>query len=236
MKVRLKPWCLSTVLTVALVALFGMTTAFADNTNPGVLPPQSHPHGHTYGEWSNLWWQWALSIPQPQNPLLATGDVDCSIGQSDQVWFLAGTPTSNSVTRNCTIPAGKMLFLPIVNFVQLNTQGRCDGPDVSIEQLRENIQNNTNSVTTLEAQVDGVDIQNLGNYLARSDNPLFSITLPENNLFGCPAGIYPEAVSGGYYLMLAPLPVGSHTIHFKGAAAIIPPFETEVTYNLTVVP
>ena len=27
--------------------------------NPGVLPPQSHSFGQTYGEWEASFWQWA---------------------------------------------------------------------------------------------------------------------------------------------------------------------------------
>ena len=53
MKVSLKYWRSSVVLVVVAVALLGTTMAFARNANPGVLPPNSHPYGHTYGEWSN---------------------------------------------------------------------------------------------------------------------------------------------------------------------------------------
>ena len=73
--------------------------------NPRVLPPQSHPHGKTYGEWAAAWWQWALSIPEAQNPVAdATGEF-AGLGQSGPVWFLAGT-FGNSAERTVTIPAG----------------------------------------------------------------------------------------------------------------------------------
>jgi len=38
--------------------------------------------------------------------------------------------------------------------------------------------------------------------------------------------------------MLAPLPVGQHVIYFRGLVGdpAAPDFETEVTYNLTIVP
>src|SRR5436853_3928133 len=29
------------------------------NPNPGVLPPNSAPHGKTYAEWSAAWFKWA---------------------------------------------------------------------------------------------------------------------------------------------------------------------------------
>jgi len=239
MKVSVKYWRSCIVLAVVAVVLFGTVTAFAaQNPNPGVLPPQSHPHGHTYGEWSNAWWQWALSIPTPVNPLLDTTGSNCGEGQSGQVWFLAGTRLGGSAVRSCTIPTGRALFFPIVNAEADIT----DCPtflNLNADELRVFINDFIDSVTTLEAQVDGVSIQDLQkSYRAGPDNPAFSITLPSNNIDspspGCvPMGTYFPAVSDGYYLMLAPLSVGQHKIHFKAAA---PNFMLDVTYYLTVQP
>ena len=77
---------------IALVFLLQVTPALADkNPNPGVLPPNSHPFGKTYGEWNAGWWQWFFSVPASKNPGRATdGAVDCRVGQSGNVWFLAG--------------------------------------------------------------------------------------------------------------------------------------------------
>jgi hypothetical protein len=71
----------------------------------------------TYGEWNARWWQWFFSVPASKNPGLATnGAVNCSVGQSGDVWFLAGYFLgSGSFTRSCTIPAGKALFIPLIN-------------------------------------------------------------------------------------------------------------------------
>jgi hypothetical protein len=51
--------------------------------------------GKIYGEWSAAWWQWAVSIPASESPVLLTDDdlnFDCSLGQHGPVWFLAGLP------------------------------------------------------------------------------------------------------------------------------------------------
>jgi hypothetical protein len=86
-------------------------------SNPGVLPPQSHPFGATYGEWAARWWQWAYKQPVDTNPLFQTGQVDLSQGQSGKVWFLGGVfNTSGTADRTGTVPAGKALFFPILNF------------------------------------------------------------------------------------------------------------------------
>jgi hypothetical protein len=53
-----------------------------------------------------------------------------------------------------------------------------------------------------------------------------------DQLFGISGDLAP-AVADGFWIMLAPLPVGEHVIHFRGAT---PDFETEVIYDLTVAP
>jgi len=236
MKVRLKHWRMSIVLTIVLVALCATTPAFADDTNPGILPPQPPPYGHTYGEWSNMWWQWVLSIPVKPNPLLDENGKHCDEGQSGPVWFLAETFGSGLATRDCTIPAGKALFFPTVNFLRVNTHLECDPDrDKTVPELRQALETDMQSVTIHEAQFDGITLQN---YQAGSQNPTFSFTLPEKNILDSPEchvphGTYEEAVSDGYYVMLAPLSAGLHTLHLKGATDSS---TTEVTYYLKVLP
>ena len=243
MKASLKYWRCCIVLVAITMALLETTATFACcNPNPGVFPPRSHPYGRTYGEWSNAWWQWALSIPTSVNPLLDRNGADCSEGQSGPVWFLAGTLENTAGTkgffRSCTIPAGKALFFPIANFV--NTNLGCPPTTYTVKQLHDQLDGLIDTVTTLEADVDGKPIRDIKQlYRAKTDNTSFSVTLPSDNLFtstSCPiaAGTYHDLVSDGYYLMLTPLSVGSHTIHFKGETSS--GFTTEVTYHLTVRP
>ena len=45
------------------------------------------------------------------------------------------------------------------------------------------------------------------------------------------------SVSDGYFVMLAPLSAGQHTIHFKGSEGAAPnTFTLDITYHLTVQP
>jgi hypothetical protein len=94
----------------------------AGNPNPGVLPPNSHPYGHSYAEWNNRWWQWAFSIPAPPdnpafNPLFDETGSNCGRDQSGPVFYLVGVfNISGTATRNdCVVPAGKALFFPVLN-------------------------------------------------------------------------------------------------------------------------
>src|SRR3954452_3884451 len=116
--------------------------------------------GKTYGEWSAAWWQYVLSIPQSQNPLLDATGALCGQGQSGPVFFLVGTFTTEVVngdvfgTANrsqCTAPAGKPLFIPILN-AECST---VEGNGTTEAQLRECAHGFVNNVTELSLEVDG---------------------------------------------------------------------------------
>src|ERR1700737_919909 len=91
----------------------GSALALADSDGKfEVVQPNSVEFGNTYGEWSARWWQWLVSIPAATNPNLTSGTVDCTLGQSGQVWFLGGSfGDKPSYTRSCTIESGKDLLV-----------------------------------------------------------------------------------------------------------------------------
>ena len=66
----------------------------------------------------------------------------------------------------------------------------------------------------MQASVDGISIKDLDKY--RIESPLFSFTLPKNNILGLPANITTQSVSDGNWVFLKPLPIGKHVIYFKG--------------------
>ncbi|MDB5059939.1 MAG: hypothetical protein JWO59_3411 [Chloroflexi bacterium] len=213
-------------LVVALLLAISAQRARADsNPNPGILPPNSHAFGLTNGGWSAASWQYVGSIPVPNNPLFDQTGANCGMGQSGPVWFLVGLFNApGTATRSRTIPAGKALFFPILN------GAFCCG---TIGQIRALGQRTLHDDTNLSAAVDGTAIPGLSTpvtiYLALS--PVFTLTLPDNNIFGLPAGSYSPIVSDGIYLMLAPLPAGPHTVHFAGSS---PGFSLDITYRLAI--
>jgi hypothetical protein len=219
--------CLAMASLILVLVVGTPSTAVAKNLNPGVLPPNARPHGMTYGEWGARWWQWALAAPVPDNPLLDPTGEDCAVGQSGKVWFLAGTLGSGTVVRECTVPVGTALFFPVLNAAFIATEPFETEAFVH-EQVKARV--DTFDVSLLAVEVDGRSLQNLGAYRAHS--PTFEITLPENNLFGAPAGTYGPAAADGYWVMLHPLPPGQHTIHIHGVfpnGGVL-----DVTYHLLV--
>jgi hypothetical protein len=214
----------------------GAPVALAGAGHPGkgppdkveIVPPNAHPYGKSYAEWSAEWWQWAVSMPLDSHPLADTAP--CSAGQFGDVWFLGGSFVSAEAVRNCTIPEGKAIFLAV-----LNTECSTVEPDPfhgdTEQQLRDCAQGWVDGATGV-CSIDGVPVPNLESY--RVQSPMFKFgPLPENNVMFIP--IPPDkgrSVSDGLWLMLEPLSEGQHTIDFVGVFAN--GFAMHITYNLNV--
>ena len=192
---------------------------------------------------SSEWWQWALSIPVSENPLLDGTGAKCMVGQRGDVWFLAGTFGGGLATRTCAVPEGMRLFFPVANSVFFDSPNVCgQGPEsIPIEDMRSTVAGFVDGVTNIAVEVNGKPIRNI----RRVRSVVFAVALPEENVFDAPciaaelgevpAGIYSPTVDEGLYVTLRPLEVGNHTLHFH-AENPGQGFLLDVTYNLTVVP
>ncbi len=265
-----KWWRPVTALLLA-VTLLAMLTALASaqpaqavgKTDPRVLPPSSYPYGLSYSEWSIKWWHWATATPFSASPLNTTLDpaAGCGVGQSGSVWFLGGALGSpgDGITRDCVVPPGTALFVPIVN-VEWDEEGMTI--PVGVDQLRQIAASITDHTKQRSMTVDGVPIPD--DQIYRTPSRVFWYTMPAvDNLYQlkCAGGFTPTckdgggnivpfpllvctgglnskctavAVGDGYYVMLAPLPVGSHTIHFHGVFTHEFDMTMDVTYHITV--
>lgn len=232
---------LALVLGLALLAPLAAARVAAGNPNPRVLPVKSKPYGHSYGEWSARWWEWAFSIPVHNppytgpiyHPLFDETGAQCGVGQSGHVWFLGGVINeTGTATRTCAVPPGTALYFPIAN-AECST---LEGNGTTEAQLRACAKALIDSSSDLSAEIDGHAVADLPGY--RVQSPLFSFTLPADNFLeffdvaGALPGTYFPSVDDGIYLMLAPLSAGSHTLHLH--ASVTPTFVLDVTYHLIV--
>jgi len=194
----------------------------AANPNPGILPPNSHPHGATYGEWAARWWQWALSIPADKSPFAdPTGD-HCGEGQAGSVWYLVPLAGPVQAVGHCEMPAGKSIFMPVWWVLFGAVAGDCEpsnpGVPCDVSALQAAAASLVESATTLDVLIDGVRVQDIVGYRAKSPGG-FSIKLPENPVLSLPPGTYSPQVADGYWLMLTPLTPGKHDIEVHVIAA-----------------
>lgn len=224
------------ISVLALITGLAANLALAGNPNPKIIPIGSSAHGQPYGVWSGAWWQWAYSFPADANPVVdPTGEL-AALGQSGSVWFLAGT-FGATATRTVTVTTGKTLFFPIMNQMWINLPDFGDAPWSPEQNLyaRAVIAEMVDQGINLACEIDGVAVKDIKSY--RCVTPFgaeYMITMPENNLWGLPAGTYGPSVDDGYWLMLTPLTPGKHTIHFT--AANPSGWKLDVTYHLTVKP
>jgi hypothetical protein len=235
------------VLGVATLTTSGIANAAGDpasavykhfvargNANPGVIPNQ----GLKYGRLAAEWWQWAMSFPAASVPFFNTGGpVDIGAGQSGNVWFLAGANSGLASPRTGVVPTGTQLFFPMANLLNdypcppsFNFE-----PDPG-ESLEHFLQRTGNlfmpALSDLFAEVDGAPLRDLTLY--RTTSPMFTFTgdpALASTFDPCITGTPQSGVGVGYWLLLAPLPPGQHTIRF-GA----PSWGQDVTYELTVTP
>lgn len=222
-------------LLIAAVLALGPTAPALAGQTPHILPRKSVPYGKTYGEWSAAWWKWAMELPVEGHPFDDDPSFDVTNGQSGQVWFLAGV--FGTVSRSVTIPASKALFIAVANAEASDLEGL--GMTEAERRATAEFFADHIVTTSLSCTIDGVALANLSSY--RASSPEFSFTAPTPWIFG-PTGGAGVSVADGYYLMVAPLSVGAHTIHFTGAfhfaTAEGDPFDADfgldMTYNLTV--
>jgi hypothetical protein len=245
---RLPSLTVRAALCVAALAGCDATTSprvapsLAEGARAHVLPADAHPHGHSFAEWAALWWQYVLSVPASENPLLDETGENCGVGQEGHVFFLVGilNVSGTAVRTECVVPTGTMLLFPVVNTICTNEPP----PFIPTEELAPCAAGPIETATDLLVEIDGVPVRDLERHRTRSG--VFGFTLPEDNLLGGAAGsCSPDpdvgtcvpylAAADGFYVMLPPLPPGEHSVHIHGVMPAFGGFTLDVTYDPLIV-
>jgi hypothetical protein len=179
-------------------------------------------------EWLIRYWNWFGSIDWNFHPRNDKIGEYCGTNQNGPVWFLdflIEGPKPLNITKDCTIPEGKAIFIP-------SHVGECDrsermdnitgrlSPYSDEEITKCAIEGNNGG--HIELRIDGVDFYN-GRHETKDPNAFpeelryrtttdfFNLTLGVNNDFHVRPGTY-KAKADGYFAIVQPLPIGNHTI------------------------
>jgi hypothetical protein len=160
---------------------------------------------------------------------------DEDYGQGGQIFFLAGNFGGTTV-RQCSVPAGKALFFPVINGLWIAPE---EGDN---ESCRQAVNEFLGFPAQIACSIDGVPVADLRAYRAQSPpggspfhiraGGLLESLAPD---FYVPRGYLPGTVADGYWLLVKLGPGKQHVIQFSGQSANEEfPFELDVTYLLTV--
>ncbi|MFV8753267.1 hypothetical protein ACNOYE_22185 [Nannocystaceae bacterium ST9] len=233
------------IAPAALLASLVLTSTGCDKVGPLILQ-SSEQTEQAYAELAKRWLEWTMGQPWSTGPVTDPTGEACGNDQQGKVWLLAGT-SGGPVERDCTIPAHKALFFPLINrWVIPNIDG-VDTPEEAAEWLAwapGYFASKRASTCGLTLKIDGEDILE---DTAALDAELyvevlepFEVFLDDDNWatqYGKPGGEYPFALVDGHYALLEPLEPGDHVLEFGGKtcnAQGVVTFETRATYNLHV--
>ena len=158
-----------------------------------------------------------------------------SQGDFGDTFFLAGT-LGGKAERECTIPAGQDILIPIANTICIKTE-----EEETEESLLAICKDITDQAKNLQLKIDGKHVRNLQS-LRVTNSEFFTIEAVDDNIFeplGLPAGSY-NSVADGYWALIEGLPVGEHDITIVGklhghlSSGDKWDFKTQVTYHITV--
>jgi hypothetical protein len=165
--------------------------------------------GRTQQELDTEWWQWLMGVSPRLRPSLDESGVNCGVDQQGPVWFLSGSASNGAVHRMCQIPAGKVLFFPLISIAAwppLNAKPDCD---CSCNYEQAIAAENNETASTLFVELDGIPLKGLSSHhLATTE----CFDLYAKSADGDSTG-YPTT-SDGYWIALKPLKAGQHHLKF----------------------
>src|SRR5579864_5220362 len=144
-------------IVAVVIALVMTVPATATSLSSPVVPPSDAASltGRNDSQWSELWWQYALSFPTSSNPLLSSTGNGCEGTQTSPTFFLVGSFVGPVTRTQCTVPANAYLFFPLISSVDINTTNQ------TAAELFAEIKAAENAAHDLHANIDGFAVPNL---------------------------------------------------------------------------
>ena len=251
---RLAPLAVA-ALTVSQIALAAMPNVpgqrerAAQVLRSGQISPQSAQSAARASEAGRDSWQgkslerliidhqrWAFSIPigvSSANP--AETGANCGLNQEGPVWNLLGPGGLPTFSVNCTVPAGKAIFMPAIGYFYeypCTPDYPALPPGQNLEAfLRALTAEFIDGISLAQVTVDGKTVKT-----RRVATGMFSFTAAKDwvNYDACITGSPQVAQADGLWVLIDPLSVGTHTIKMNVAHSVYGPL-FDGTWNIKVV-
>lgn len=179
-----------------MLALAGMATAACTAKPAASAAAAEMVEGVPLAEWTARWWRWADD--QSVAPYLDPDGRYCQLGQSGPVWFLAGTNGEFQPRRECVVPEGKHLLVPVINMI---SYGIYEGDTCG--SLQDDAAVNNDHLLSAVVVLDG---QPVGDVRERRVTSAGCFRMdPDDDSSTL-------AAADGYWLLIKPLPRGRHTL------------------------
>mgnify|MGYP000370756880 CR=1 FL=1 len=192
---------------VIALALF-TTNLIADSFEDYMVFSGDSVNSKALESYANMWWQWTYTMPQDISPVRDTTGENCHVGQTGDVWFLAGGYGSSTIRRTCHVPAGKHIFFPIINMVYYP---KYKG-SMSCDDAKEAAALNNDELLTVEVELDSL-ISSNPTHARLASTECFDLLgmIPKEHQA---PKVYPAATDG-FWIMLKPLSKGEHVLKFN---------------------
>jgi hypothetical protein len=179
--------------------------------------------GRTPTEWGNAWWKWAFDNPE------VLGDTTGEFGHLGNVpgkVFFAESSGGERFRGSVKVPRGEYVLLPVATYIWTFFDP-CAAIPCATRIINENFIKRIRSVLVW---IDGKPVGNWASHLVKVDRNNPQVFLVDAGPIGDDGygGILP-ALQGGYWLMLKPLPPGTHHVSICATVSQLDPFTGEPT-------
>jgi serine/threonine protein kinase len=229
------------ILRTSLPKRYTRSSLASPNGIPNVVPPDDpRLNGRSYEQLAAEWLRWTLEMPLTNSagaihPTRDSTQFNVSEGQTLDVWFLASP--FGTIHRSCTIPPGKALFFPLFNVWVSTLEAPPFYGKTSVDQAA-NALYFAGHIASTFCELDGRSISNPDDF--RVLGPRVNISAPTPWLQGDVGGKGMATVAG-YFVFVAPLTPGRHTLRFGGSIRLTYPQDPmdmhasfDTTYAITV--
>ncbi len=185
-----------------------------DTSTAQVFEESEKPYEKTMGEWTVLWWNWAMSIPKEINPIVDEIGRYSHVGQRNNVWFLAGRfgrEDNRFPHRRCSVPFGMSILFPVLN---------CEANRVEYPYLENDedlINKVSDDIDTIIKNICLLDGKILPSKRIKSDPRIFDLNICVENAMDLKYSGVTRASSDGYWVFLKSLSKGEHSLEFEGS-------------------